>query len=152
MNGQIRQIGSPEEVFSSPVDEEVASFVGAGNVLQGVVSVPAPLVVTIDVKGGQVQAVSRLGTGSNVTVYLHYEDITISLPASDTVASSARNQLRGRITRLLPVGSQLRVSIDCGLNLTAIITRHSEEELGLETGLEVIASFKASSVHLIPRC
>jgi molybdopterin-binding protein len=65
--------------------------------------------------------------------------------------SSARNQLTGKIVKVFPFGSQSRVTIDCGVPLAAIITRRSWEELGLAIGKEVLTSFKASSVRLVPR-
>jgi len=151
MNGSISQIGAPAEVFGSPVDEEVASFVEAGNILHGTVGSQDNGLALIDIEGLRLQAVSDLKAGSRVTIYLHYEDITINLPSMEPVSSSARNQFKGNITRIFPLGSQLKVTINCGFNLAAIITRRSWDELGLELGQEVIASFKASSVHLIPR-
>ena len=151
MNGSISQIGAPAEVFGSPVDEEVASFVEAGNILHGTITSQSNGLAVIDIEGLRLQAVSDLKAGSRVTIYLHYEDITINLPSTEPVSSSARNQFKGNITRIFPLGSQLKVTIDCGFNLAAIITRRSWDELGLELSQEVIASFKASSVHLIPR-
>ncbi len=151
MDGSIRQLGTPEEVFSSPVDEKVASFVETGNVLHGMVSSQNNGLVSVSIEGQQLQAVSNLNVGTKVTVYLHNEDITISLPSPPMMSSSARNQLRSRIVRVFPIGSQLKVTVDCGFPLVALITRRSWEELGLELSQEVVASFKASSVHLIPR-
>jgi tungstate transport system ATP-binding protein len=151
MKGRIRQLDTPEQVFSTPVDEEVATFVEAGNILPGVVSSQNGGLATVGVGGQQLQVVSKLIVGSRVTAYLHYDDITISLPASHPVSSSARNQLKGRIVRAFPLGPQLKVTMDCGANLSSLITRRSWEELDLEVGREVVASFKASSVHLIPK-
>jgi len=82
---------------------------------------------------------------------MHYDDVTLTLPATSPKATSARNQLRGKIVRGFTFGSQVKVTLDCGFPLASIITRRSWEELGLEPGREVVASFKASSVHLIPR-
>jgi tungstate transport system ATP-binding protein len=45
----------------------------------------------------------------------------------------------------------MRVEIDCGFQLVASITRRSMEDLGLVAGASVVASFKATAVHLIPR-
>jgi tungstate transport system ATP-binding protein len=149
MKGAIRQIGTPEEVFGAPVDEDVAGFVEAGNILHGVVNASADGIASIDVGGGKLQAVSDLRVGSRPIAYLSYEDVTISLPSAETVSSSARNQLRGRITRVFPFGFQLKITMDCGFPLAAIVTRRSGEELGLDVGKEVVASFKASSVKVL---
>lgn len=151
MNGSISQLGAPNEVFGSPINEEVASFVEAGNILHGTVSSQNNGLALIDVGGHQLQAVSDLTTGSKVTVYLHYDDVTISLPSVEPTSTSARNQFRGSIVRIFPFGSQLKVTMNCGFNLAAVITKRSWEELRLEIGREVVATFKASSAHLIPR-
>ncbi|MDD5082458.1 MAG: ABC transporter ATP-binding protein [Dehalococcoidales bacterium] len=151
MNGSIRQLGTPEEVFGSPSDEELAAFVEAGNILHGTVVSQSNGVTTIAVGGRQIQAVANAAIGTRVTVYLHYEDVTINLPLAEPVLTSARNQLRGTIVKMFPFASQIKVTIDCGFALASVITRRSWEELGLGLGREVVASFKASSVHLILR-
>ncbi len=151
MNGSVRQLGTPEEVFGSPVDEETAIFVEAGNILHGVVVSQSNGLVSIDIEGQQLQVVSKISVGSRVTLYLHFEDITITLPSTESIFSSARNQLRGRIVRVFPFGSQIKVTLDCGFTLASVITKRSREELGLEVGKEIVASFKASSIHMIPR-
>ena len=153
MNGRMRQIGTPEEVFSRPADEETASFVEAGNILHGVIGSQNNELVTLDTNGQEIQAISALDltVGTEVIAYLHYEDVTISLPSPQAMSSSARNEPRGRIVETSPVaGSQVKVTLDCGFPLAAVITKRSWQELGLELGQVVAASFKASSVHLIP--
>ena len=51
---------------------------------------------------------------------------------------------------MLPAGSTLRLTVDCGFPLVAVITRRSWEEMKLDIGQKIISSFKASSVRLIP--
>jgi tungstate transport system ATP-binding protein len=151
MDGSIRQIGAPAEVFSSPVDEEVAEFVEAGNILHGAVALQEGGLACVDVDGVQMQVVSNLAAGSRVTAYVHFDDVTLTLPTKAPPVTSARNQLRGRIVRSFPFESQVKVTLDCGFILSAVITRRSWEEMGLALGQEVVASFKATAVHLLPR-
>lgn len=151
MNGSIRQLGTPQEVFGSPVDEDVATFVEAGNILHGVVREQSQGLVSVDVNGQHLEAVSNLPVGTKVTAYLHHEDVTLSVVAAQTAQSSARNQLKGGIVKVFPLGSQLKVTLDCGFMLASVITKRSWEELGLRIGDELVAFFKASSVRLIPK-
>jgi len=77
----------------------------------------------------------------------------VTLVASDRpagAASSARNRLPGRISRIVTQGPLVRVSVDCGVPVIASITRASAVEMGLAEGGDVVATFKASAVHLIP--
>ncbi len=151
MQGRIRQSGTPAEVFGFPVDEEVAAFVEAGNVLAGVVTGQAQGLASVAVDGRTLQVVSDVPAGTDVFAYLSYEDITLTVPTGQLSPSSARNQFAGRIVKAFPFGSQSRVTIDCGCTLASLITRRSWEELGLDIGKDVVASFKASAVRLVPR-
>jgi tungstate transport system ATP-binding protein len=151
MKGSIRQLGTPQEVFSSPVDEEVAEFVEAGNIWCGVVTSQSGGLVSVDIDGRSIQAVSPLPAQAKVAAYLNYEDVTLVVGAQAAAPSTARNQMRGTITKSFPHGTQLKVTLDCGFPLSSVITRRSWEELELGVGREVVASFKASSVHLIPK-
>jgi tungstate transport system ATP-binding protein len=149
IKGQIHQIGSPREVFSSPSDEAVADYIEIGNVLPGEITSCTSGLACVDIEGQTIQVVSDLKSGTKVIAYIKNEDITISPSLPESYRSSARNQLKGRIEKIFPVHSQLKVTINCGFNIDSVITRQSWNDLGLTIGQEVIASFKASAVHLI---
>ncbi len=149
IGGRIRQVGSPDEVFSSPADEEVASFIEAGNVMHGVVSVQSEGLASVNIGERQLEVVSGVAAGTRVTLFLRHEDVTLSLPSPQNVATSARNHLAGGVSKVLPLGSQMRVTVDCGFPMVALITRRSWEDMGLAVDRAVVASFKASSIHLI---
>jgi molybdate transport system regulatory protein len=63
---------------------------------------------------------------------------------------SARNQLPGRISALRPgaVNSEIRIDLEGGVTLAAIVTNESANDLGLDVGADAVAIFKASSVIL----
>ncbi len=149
--GALRQVGSPAEVFSAPSDPEVAAFVGVETILPGQVLEDKDGLVRVATAGGfQAECVGRAAAGRPVYLCLRPEDITL-WPAGEPPSSSARNHLHGRVTRLLPQGALVRVTIDCGFPLVALVTRTSSQEMGLAAGCEVTASFKASAAHLILR-
>jgi tungstate transport system ATP-binding protein len=151
MNGYIRQIGTPAEVFASPVDEDVAGFVEAGNILRGVVAAQSGGLASIQVENHQIEAASELAAGTNVIVLLPFDDVTVMLPSAEKTTTSARNRLSGEVIRVFPIGSQVRVTIDCGFPLIALVTRRSAEEMGLKKGTQVYAAFKAVSTRVIKR-
>jgi len=151
MNGRIRQMGTAQEVFSTPSDEEVAAFIKGGNILHGNIISQEGGLVLIEIGKQRIEVVSELAAGIKVSIFLHYDDITISNVTGEQAYNSARNHLRGIVTRILPLGSQARVTVDCSFPLTALVTRRSCEELGLEIGREVIASFKATTVRVLSR-
>ena len=67
-----------------------------------------------------------------------------------TARLSARNQLRGTVTRLQPgaVNAEVIVDVGGGQTVAAIITQESARSLSLAPGTAVIALFNASSVIL----
>jgi molybdopterin-binding protein len=151
MSGKVAQLGEPEEVFSTPADERVAAFVGVENLIPGQVVEQSEGLALVSLRVGYAEAVSDIGSGHKVLACLRPEDVVLGPVPLDPPTTSARNKLRGRITRLIPLGSQVRVMVDCGFPLVALITRRSSEDLGFHEDMEVLVSFKASSVHLLPR-
>lgn len=150
LDGKLRQQGPPEFVFSTPSDSEVANFLGVENVLPGEVMSAGDGKISVNIQGQLLEAIGDEKTGSNVFFCLRPEDITL-WKATDMPPSSARNIISGNITSIFPQGPLLQVKINCGFTLTALITRASAEDLDLELGSKVSASFKASAAHLISR-
>ena len=64
--------------------------------------------------------------------------------------TSARNALRGRVTRITPgaVNCEVTLRIAEGLDVVAVVTAHSVEELGLVEGAAAIALIKSSFIVL----
>jgi len=148
MNGYLLQVGSPSQIFSSPQSREVAEFVGIDNILSGVIVEKDNSLVTIDVNGDMVQAISDYAQGDRVYALIRPEDITLTLAKG---TSSARNSFTGRVTKITPLGAIVRIELDCGFPLRGILTKRSAKELDITVGKMVCASFKATAIHTIKR-
>ena len=146
MSGEVLQIGSPGDIFSAPDSRDVAEFVGVENILSGVIVDKDIGLVTIDVNGRFIQAISDYAIGEKVQALIRPEDITIALSED---ASSARNTFSGNINRILPLGPLVRIEVDCGFPLLGVVTKRSAEDLNLTIGKEVYTTFKATAVHVI---
>jgi len=152
LDGKLVQTGNAAEIFRSPSNEKVAKFVGMENIIEGVVTANKEGIATVDIGGNhdgiQVQAVSSYPAGKDVYACIRPEDITL---AESSVQSSARNSFQARVIRVSSFGPLSRVEIDCGFRLVALVTRISAEELNLQVGREVYATFKATGVHIMER-
>ena len=148
LNGELIQSGDPKQIFGSPESRDVANFVGMENIIPGVITANKEGIVAVDVGGKLIEAVSSCFVGDKVYVCLRPEDILLTLAET---RSSARNSFPGRITQAISLGPVTRVEIDCGFRLLALVTKISAEELNLQEGKQVYASFKATGVHLIKR-
>jgi len=146
MDGQILQAGEPREVFNYPTSRKIAEFVAMENIIEGVISSSKEGVVSIEVGGKVIEGISSLDPGEEVCACIRAEDITLALSRTP---SSARNAFLGQITRVVSIGPLARVEVDCGFPLVALVTKRSAEELGLQSGKDVYASFKATGVHII---
>jgi molybdopterin-binding protein len=150
LNGKLRQVGPPDQVFAAPADPEVAAFVGVETTLSGEVIAVDEGQATVIVGDKRLEAVADIDIGRPVLFCVRPEDVTLWM-GTQLPPSSARNQLSGPIMKLLPKGPLVHVVVDCSFPVTALITRTSAKEMGLEVGQMVTLTFKASAVHLIPR-
>jgi molybdopterin-binding protein len=146
--GKVLQIGSPSEIFCAPKNMEVAEFVGIENILKGAIADKDDNLVTIQVNSSTIQAISDYEIGEAVYALIRPEDITFTLAKDKT---SARNLFEGKITKIASVGPLVRIEVDCGFGLLGVVTKISAEELDLDIGKKVYASFKATAVHVIKR-
>lgn len=147
--GYIRQVGPVHEVFSRPIDLAVAASVGVETVVRGEIIETSNGLATVRVGAAQIQVAQPIVVGRSVFACIRAEDVT--LEASPRTEVSARNQLPGRVTVIQPEGGVVRVTIDCGFLLSALITRPACAELSLMESSAVTAVIKATAVHLIPR-
>lgn len=151
IGGQLRQVGSPRQVFDEPADSEVADFVGVETIISGEISSQKDGLVEVQTGDNLLEAVSDYQVGKMVYLCLRPEDITITLTHGQE-QTSARNHLRCKINTIQPKGPLFRVLLDSGdAKLVSLVTRTSALEMNLYPGLEVIANFKSSAIHLLPR-
>jgi molybdate transport system ATP-binding protein len=147
--GEVRQIGSVDEVFRHPTNATVAGILSVETILHGVVIDTEAGLARVRVGSGEICSVlhEELRERDGVLVCIRAEEVTLQ---QDTHAlESARNHFAGAIESIESDGAVERITIDCGFRLVAIITRNSREEMGLGIGNSVTASVKASAIHLI---
>ncbi|HRI12480.1 MAG TPA: molybdenum ABC transporter ATP-binding protein [Verrucomicrobiota bacterium] len=150
VNGRVAQTGPPREVFSRPANLDVAGILTVETIQPGRVVRSADGLVTIAVGNTALSAVSaQLSPDANVHVCIRAEDV-ILLKGGDA-PSSPRNHLAATVNSATPDGNLMRVELDCGFPLVALLTKQACEELALASGDRVVALVKAQSVHLIPR-
>ena len=140
--GRVVEIGSTRDLMSNQ-STEMARFARTENVFTGD-SKLVDGVSHIDVDG--VVIVGAFSAEGSTTVNVRPEDIIISMMV---MASSARNNLQGKIIGVEEIEAIVRLRVDVGVVFTVQITRRSLEEMGLNVGQEVYITFKASSVRLL---
>jgi len=152
--GRVCQSGPVQQVFSAPADLNVARIVGVDTIEQGRIVKILEGLATIEIGRKQLVAVApptaNGGSDTEVYVCIHAGDVTLEMGA-DLPQTSARNHLVGRIRSLDREGPIVRVNLDCGFPLKALITHQACQNMGLQEQTEVVASIKATAIHLIAR-
>jgi tungstate transport system ATP-binding protein len=150
LDGAVAQIGSSEEVARRPASEAVARFVGIETLLAGRTLSTSPGATTIAVEALQVAAAVHAEPGENVWICVRAEDV--SLITDDGVRPPAAwNVIPGVVKSFAFWGAQVRVTVDCGVAVTALTTRLVAAGLGLNPGRPVRVAFPPQSLHVIPR-
>jgi molybdate transport system regulatory protein len=130
------------------------------NQLSGTVtaSTPGEVMATVKVRltGGQdltaaitLEAAQDLGLAAGSAVRALVKSTEVSLATAPVDGLSIRNQLPGTISDIATGGAMaaVRITID-GADLTAVITMDAVTDLGLTTGIPVVALIKSTEVSL----
>lgn len=141
-NGEVVQVGSPEEVFQKPQSQFVAEFMGMENIFSGVLGEEGG-VKYVHIGPVRIQVASNLS--GRVRVAFRSEDIII---AEDKLFSSAQNTLPARIAEIIPRGPFFKVRLDAGIPLVALVTKQAIDKMELALGKNVWAIFKTTAVHV----
>jgi molybdate transport system ATP-binding protein len=151
VRGKAVQLGSVTEVFNRPASVDVAGLVAIETIQPGRVLSWADELVTVAIGSTTIVAVDPGDSrGANeVYVCIRAEDV-ILLKGADP-PSSPRNHLPATVQSISAEGPLLRVNLDCGFPLAALMTRQAREELALNLGDRVVAWIKAPNVHIVPR-
>ncbi|CAN5836581.1 ATP-binding cassette domain-containing protein [soil metagenome] len=149
--GCVVQVAPPTTLFRHPSSGAVADFLGADNVLDGIIERRGGVegsVTTLRFVGEGI-VLSAVGDhpGGAGHAVIRAEDVVLSRGAAGN--ASMRNVLPGCVGELTLNGVLMRVSVDIGHTvIVAVVTAAAARELELEVGSAVVASIKATAVHL----
>ena len=143
MNGQILQIGTPEQIFRQPNSELVARYLMTRNIFDGVVTDSSDGQKVFSIEGTKLAVVTtRQG---RVHASIRPEDILIS---REPLHSNALNSLQGTITRIVDRGSVIYINVNVPPEFTCLVLRRSLKEMGLREKERVFITFRASDVNV----
>jgi molybdopterin-binding protein len=128
----------------------VARIVGVDTVELAKVVQVADGLATVQIGRTRLVAAAVEGIRDEAYVSIHAADVILEKNGS-LAHNSARNRLPGRIQSLEREGSMVRVGLDCGFPLKALITNQACQEMDLKERGDVMALLKAPAVHLFLR-
>jgi molybdate transport system ATP-binding protein len=146
--GRVLQTGPVLDVFNHPANADVAKLVGVETIQPGVLTPASAGLVSVAVGRASLTALAPEFSQPHVFVCIRGEDVI--LQRDPGLGSSVRNRLAARVVELRNEGALMRVELDAGFPLFALVTRPACEELELRPDQTVHALIKAPAVHLIP--
>jgi len=150
VDGELRQAGRMSEVLESPIDLEVARALGVETLALGRIESREGGLCRVRVGDAELLAVCPEGAGDEVAVAIRAEDVALEAADADA-RGSARNRLDATVVRVEPEDALLRVRLDCGFALDALVTRLSGESLGVREGAKLRAVIKTPAIKLFAR-
>ena len=137
----------------APSDDkrEAAAILAVETVQPGRVLQTADGLVTVAIGEHKLTALAPDLPPATLEVHVCIRAEDVILMRGDPGRSSPRNCFHGRVQALQPDGPMVRVELDRGFSLTALLTRQACQELELSVGEQVLALVKAPQIHLIPR-
>ncbi len=151
LEGKVAQAGSVQEVFSRPANLALAGIVAIETVQPGRIVKTTDDLATVAVGSTLLTALKQAIPENRSEVYVCIRAEDVSLLKGTDHPGSPRNHLPATVISVTPESSLMRVELDCGFTLTALLTREACAEMKLTAGDRVVALLKAPQIHLIPR-
>lgn len=149
VSGKVLQTGPVAEVFARPANAEVAKFTGIETLQPGIITNVTDGLATVNVGNVTLTVIAPMVVPREVFICIRGEEVILQREIAP--ASSVRNRLSARIISLRPEGALVRVGLDAGFPLMALVTRPACAELALREGDTITALIKAPAIHLVPR-
>jgi len=112
--GKILQLGSPREIYTRPINDLVAGFVGESNLLSATVeansSEDGPRVVSSPLGLLACHVPQHIASGSTVTLMFRPDDLVLS----NDMCQDKRNVVLGTAKRIVFLGNRIKCEIQVG--------------------------------------
>ena len=124
LDGRLRQVGQPRDLFYRPADTDVARFFGGCNFIRGRIKEG-----NFHSEFATVPTTQTNGNGHLMTATIRPEDIVI--------ASDSNYPLRGQVQKTNFEGSTTRIWVQCKDNRFVVLTSDAEFSPGQNVGLHL---------------
>ena len=149
-DGQLKQIGAPDDIYTRPTDAFVAEFVGESNLISGRIEQIERGCARITGPGGwkiMAPAGGNLSEGEEITLLLRPE---IPRPRDDT--RSCDNSFVGRIAETIYLGNSHKYRLENAGGLSLLVRwPAAASRPKLPVGCEIEVGWSAADGHLIRR-
>ena len=130
--GQIQQIGTPEDVYNEPKNAFVADFIGESNIFSGIMTGR----LKVRFCGGEFECLDDLQEGTHITAVVRPEDVELVKPEEGTI--------HGVVDSVIFKGMHYEITVLSGKNEIVSQTVHSAK-VGDNVGIHV----EPDNIHIM---
>lgn len=117
-NGNLLQVGRPEEIYETPATRFVADFIGETNFISGKITAHTDAFGSVVIED-EVRIAAMLGDdevtlGQEVSIAVRPEKMTISAYADAPAANGTVNTVTGQVIQVVYIGTDTRYAVRVG--------------------------------------
>jgi spermidine/putrescine transport system ATP-binding protein len=125
--GQVRQIGSPREIYQGPVDRFVADFIGESNFLDGRVAAEGSG-ARFQLSDGTLVPAPSAGDARNGRVALMIRPESVGVGRQAPAGPTPGAVLSGRATNVAFMGNHTRITVQTDAGILVALRFHGESD------------------------
>jgi spermidine/putrescine ABC transporter ATP-binding subunit len=143
--GRLAQVGTPAEIYERPNCRYVAEFLGAANILPGVVKQTGPAGTLVEMAGFSLRAAMAAPVAPGATVHVAIR------PERLRLAGGSENQVAGRVSQVAYRGEALAVVVEMPDGQMLRVSQALGEGIGQPPviGTPITVSWAASACVLL---
>lgn len=148
--GKVKQVGSPTEVYETPVDDFVARFIGHINFIPGELVEKSNGHLTLRTRHGDwsvSQVPFPVACGDKLKAVVRPESIGIAA-ASDCAGTDEANVIPGRVEAAMYIGSIIRYTVICGED-TMYVDEADPQYRGILKEATEVKLFLKKRIHML---
>ncbi len=131
--GEIQQVGTPEEIYNEPTNAFVADFIGESNIFTGIMLGKK----AVRFLGAEFECGGNLEKGTQVDVVIRPENVSVTSPKKGTI--------KGEVISVVFKGALYEMTIQSG-KYEIVVQSVKKKEVGDQVGIEI----DPEDIHLMP--
>jgi spermidine/putrescine transport system ATP-binding protein len=150
--GNVLQIGKPDDIYERPANRFVADFIGETNFIEGTLLGKSGDTGQVKLADGRVLEAPlnqhTISIGQSATLAIRPERIVIA-NGSAPVGST---QLKGKIAEVQYIGTDMRYHVDAGGNVSLVVRAQNldnESSDRYQVGQDVVVAWKNSNASIL---
>ncbi|MDB5385834.1 MAG: potA [Planctomycetaceae bacterium] len=148
--GRILQADTPDVVYRRPNSVAVARMMGVETIESARVVERHSQFITVEVGGMRLAATNTAISADQIWICIRAEDVELGSTRNHTIdVSGPVNQFAARIQGVTAEGPLFRIVLNCGFEITSVLTRPNWERLNLKVGETVNVTIHPSAIHSV---